>query len=816
MARPETLPQGFVIVVADESQAASASRPIFLASGANTWNPGDPDFQLSPRSDKRWQLVVEPGTFGENVEFKFTLGGWDTVETDADGQGVENRQFPAIDVSTIAAGEKPIIEFTIPRFQDGSEQFVIAEEYRPIRATGTVKRLQVAGGAGAAAGAMRDLLVWLPPGYSEDEARRYPVLYMLDGQHLYETRGTVAEWRLDETATGLITAGAVEPFIAVGIPSIPAARFAEYTPPEGGASVTYNGSRPMGDAFLAWMKTEAMPRVERAFRTKADPEHTAIGGASLGGLFALYASHAAADRFGMALIESPALAFRRGGADYSIMPWAAQAKNGPSRVFIGMGGAEHIDGSGFFDRDTKEHVKAAERLYEALSQRSEAALYIVDRHEHNESAWAERLAAALTHLFPPSSEASDDQSRALPTVPESADTVRIVVVDESGAASEARPIVMPGTHNNWNPGDPERRLGRVNGNTWTIDLPKPEVDAIEFKFALGSWDYVELDDAGNQIENRAIAPNDIAETAELRFVVPRFATPAPRDSRDFTDRSRPLDVTGRVERLAVFGGAGMANDAAFERDLLVWLPDAYDADRDPGYPVVFLLDGQNVFERPPGIPGEWHADETATALISAGSAEPFVIVAVPNSMANRAAEYIPPGLGKLRGVSPDGERFAVWLADVVVPRVREQFNITTDPTRTCIGGASLGGLMSVYAATTRPEVFGLVLIESCSMLGDGGRPILDHLSGLHASKAVDALPFRVAIGMGTHELGASTRDADRNERYVAWSLTLRDAFIRAGVPAPSVRLNVAEGHSHHEPAWAERFPDAITFLLAPR
>ncbi|MEM7755297.1 MAG: hypothetical protein AAF297_06645, partial [Planctomycetota bacterium] len=185
MVRPESLPQGFIVIVEDVNKSASASRPIIFASGANSWDPGDPEYALTPRSDTRWQYVFDGGQLGENVEFKFTLGGWATVELDENGQQIANRTFPDVDISGLAPGEKPVIELVVPQWNDGTQEYIIAFEYQSISATGTVRRLEVAGGAGLAAGSMRDLLVWTPPGYDapENAGRTYPVLYMMDGQN---------------------------------------------------------------------------------------------------------------------------------------------------------------------------------------------------------------------------------------------------------------------------------------------------------------------------------------------------------------------------------------------------------------------------------------------------------------------------------------------------------------------------------------------------------------------------------------------------------------------------------------------------------
>lgn len=400
MLSPETLPQGFVVIVTDANKQASASRPIYWASGKNSWNPGDNDYRLSPRSDGRWQIVFEGGTLGEDVEFKFTLGGWGSVETDPDGQDIPNRTFPDIEAGSFKAGERPVIELTVPKFRVGGEGHLIAAEYRPLEVTGTVKRLQVAGGAGSANGMMRDLLVWLPPHYEQQPDRAYPVLYMMDGQHIFQQHERApTEWGMDETATSLIAGGQIEPLIIVAIPNSGAARTEEYIPGSSAHGRQIFGKTPAGDDYIDWLAREVMPRVERAFRVRTGPANTGIGGASAGGLIALYAALERPDLFGIVLAESPAL--QLDAIDLDMVARARSSPRVPARLFIGMGGAEHLPGSGFYDSKTKRHIKAARALGEALQGRSEVEVVIVSDAEHNESAWADRVDRALIHLFPP-------------------------------------------------------------------------------------------------------------------------------------------------------------------------------------------------------------------------------------------------------------------------------------------------------------------------------------------------------------------------------------------------------------------------------
>ncbi len=400
MVSPETLPQGFVVIVTDAGKQASASRPIYWASGKNSWNPGDNDYKLSPRSDGRWQIVFEGGSLGENVEFKFTLGGWGSVETDPEGQDITNRTFPDVAVGSFKEGEKPVIELTVPKFRVGGEGHKIAPEYRPLEVTGTVKRLQVAGGAGSADGMMRDLLVWLPPHYDNHPDRAYPVLYMMDGQHIFQQHERApTEWGADETATSLIASGQIEPLMIVAIPNSGAARIEEYVPGSSADGRKIFGKTPAGDDYIEWMAREVMPRVERAFRVKAGPADTGIGGASAGGLIALHASLQRPDLFGRVLTESPAL--QLDAIDLDMVERTKASPRVPARVFIGMGGAEHLPGSGFYDTNTMRHVKASRALKQALEGRSSVILEIEPNAEHNERAWAGRLEQALVHLFPP-------------------------------------------------------------------------------------------------------------------------------------------------------------------------------------------------------------------------------------------------------------------------------------------------------------------------------------------------------------------------------------------------------------------------------
>ncbi len=836
MVRPESYPTGFILLVEDVSQGASASKPIHFASGANSWDPGDPEYRLEPRSDKRWQIVFEPNQLGDNVEFKFTLGGWESVELDAEGQQISNRQLPAIDASKLAPGEKPVIELVVPQWNDGSQEYVIAFEYRPLNVTGTVKRLEVSGGAGLADGSMRDLLVWLPPGYdrAENAERSYPVLYMMDGQNLFQDHAFIpSEWHADETAQALIEAQLAEPFIIVGVPHDGNDhRMTEYLPPNAAlpASMSDLQGKTAGDDQVRWLTSQVMPRVERAFRVKTDRLSTGVGGASAGGTFAIYAAMTAPERFGLVLAESPYLPAIR---DEAWSMWEQTVK-GDRRVFLGMGGREEIEGSEFFDPSTMEHVEAIQEAARFLGESlgSDVALSIVSRHGHTESAWAERFPMAVMHLFgvPTGGVAIDDadttrgeSARATPRAapPKMADPQRLeqgftlVMEDASGQVGDG-PVFFAGNLNNWNSEDPDRRLTKRSDGTWAIDIEPGEFSQrIEFKFTLGGWGRVEVNPDGSEISNRTLPMVDVSrlesgEKPVIRMVVPRFRTPedAAAIERDFDPTAQ---WTGDIRRVAVAGGGGRAHD--LERELLVWLPPGYEESGTRTYPVLYLLDGQNVFAGRPGLPDEWHADETATELVASGAIEPVVIVAVPNSGRYRGDEYLPFEVG-LSGTEPDGPGFLAWLTGTVMPAVEGRFRVDHARERTGIGGASLGGLFAAWAGVTEADRFGLLLIESCSRIGGADEKLRAAMVEAKASGAPS--PERVVIGMGDREVSRSPRDSELNAGYRGWARELGEAFLRFGVSEADLKVVIGEGQSHDERAWGERLGAALRFLYPAR
>ena len=244
------------------------------------------------------------------------------------------------------------------------------------------------------------------------------------------------------------------------------------------------------------------------------------------------------------------------------------------------------------------------------------------------------------------------------------------------------------------------------------------------------------------------------------------------------------------------------------RFLRVWLPPAYDDPANAGcrYPVLYLNDGQNLFEPSTSFTGvEWQVDETADRLIREGVIPPMIIVGIDNTGRDRVREYMP-----YRSLQPvilrvQGTRYPNFLIKEVMPFVARNYRVAVGPENTGLGGSSLGALVSLYTATVRPGVIGRLLLESPSLWASNRQLIKE-------SRQIRTWPERIFMAIGTAEAGQK----DRDQSAVDDVRELAAIFRRAGLDHKRFQLTVEEGATHHESAWARRFPQALAFLFGKR
>jgi enterochelin esterase-like enzyme len=267
----------------------------------------------------------------------------------------------------------------------------------------------------------------------------------------------------------------------------------------------------------------------------------------------------------------------------------------------------------------------------------------------------------------------------------------------------------------------------------------------------------------------------------------------------------PIPIAGGMLCFHEFRSEIMGNS----RLLRVWVPPGFDGSGATSYPVLYLNDGQNLFESLTAFAGEhWQVGETASRLIAENKIRPLVIVGIDNTK-NRAAEYIPYRSTDPRILRPKGKHYPDFLQHEVMPFIEDRYPVAGSPENTGLGGSSLGGLITLYTELAVPNVFGRLLIESPSLFV-AERKILE------AARRSQNWPSRVYLGMGTHEVGNREKDAKILGDLRELETILRQADFDELSEKHLLKVRVDDGATHSESAWAARFPEALEFLYSDR
>ena len=244
------------------------------------------------------------------------------------------------------------------------------------------------------------------------------------------------------------------------------------------------------------------------------------------------------------------------------------------------------------------------------------------------------------------------------------------------------------------------------------------------------------------------------------------------------------------------------------RDILVHLPAGALAS-GRRYPVLYMHDGQNLFDAATSFAGEWRVDETLADLMSEGLE--LIVVGIPNAGDRRSDEYTPyRGRGEDGSEGGDGRAYMRFVVETVKPLVDAAFPTLTDRGATGIMGSSDGALISLWATVEHGATFGLVGAMSAEVAGGQAR-MLGRL------RRLAILPERVYIDVGGLE--GSPRSPDPDERrwaaaYPRDALRIRDALLSAGMREPDqLRFVFDPVGRHREADWARRLPDALRFLF---
>jgi enterochelin esterase-like enzyme len=240
--------------------------------------------------------------------------------------------------------------------------------------------------------AERRITVWLSPGVRAD--RRSPVLYLNDGQNLFEPARAFGgvTWGVADTAAALVARGLIPPIVIVGIDHGELRRAREYLPVEDARNPL--ARRPLATKYAEFVVSELMPRIQRIFPVARGPSQTGFGGSSYGAVAALYTAMQYPGVFGRLLIESPSLYVGRG----YLLRQARVQKRWPQRVYVGVG-TEETQRRDWNEETVSNVTTLVEQLRKAGLGPRRLRMVVETGARHSEEAWARRLSDALQFLF---------------------------------------------------------------------------------------------------------------------------------------------------------------------------------------------------------------------------------------------------------------------------------------------------------------------------------------------------------------------------------------------------------------------------------
>ena len=339
---------------------------LYIAGSFNGWNPGDAAHVMQKNGDDLWEITLNGFSNGETIGYKFTRGSWETVEKGPNGEEIDDRSF------TFGNGES--VDVKIYNWADNggggggstaAENVIIMDENFYIPQLDRYRRIWL----------------YLPPDYEQSQ-ENYPVLYMHDGQNLFdENTSFMGEWEVDETLNDLEGQGYRVP-IVVGIDNDGQHRANEYLP-----WYNPNFAGGEGDEYMAFIVETLKPYIDNNYRTLTERDNTGIMGSSLGGVISLYGAMKYQDVFSKCGPFSPAY-----WANYDSI-WPFLAETGYEQEIRFYQNCGENEGGQYIDRMYEMEDTLNTLGYQHVSSK------VIEGGDHNEATWAGDFEAAYLYLF---------------------------------------------------------------------------------------------------------------------------------------------------------------------------------------------------------------------------------------------------------------------------------------------------------------------------------------------------------------------------------------------------------------------------------
>ena len=364
-------------------------------------------------------------------------------------------------------------------------------------------------------------------------------------------------------------------------------------------------------------------------------------------------------------------------------------------------------------------------------------------------------------------------------------TLRLTAVPANTPANAT--IYVAGTFNSWNPGSAAHALTyNAADGSYAITLPASVVGTIEYKFTRGTWAMVETTAANGPVPNRSYTIGSSPATVPHQVL----------NWQDLAGGNPGGGTSTAAANVSVISTAFAMPQLNRTRRVWLYLPPGY-ATSGRRYPVLYLQDGQNVFDASTSFAGEWGVDEALNQLQASGQDPTGCIVVAVDNGPQRLNEYSPwnnPSYG-----GGQGDLYLDFLVQTLKPYIDANYRTLADRANTGIGGSSMGALIATYAALREPTVFGKV--------------------GVFSPAYWFAYP-QLAAYAHQHPANPNTRfyfvsGTTESPAMVPQMAALRDSLQRGGVPAANLNFNLRTDGQHAEWFWRREFPAAYSWLYAP-
>jgi len=363
-------------------------------------------------------------------------------------------------------------------------------------------------------------------------------------------------------------------------------------------------------------------------------------------------------------------------------------------------------------------------------------------------------------------------------------TFKITAVPANTPANAT--LYMAGNFNGWNPGSAAHALTfNAADRSYEITLPSG-TGTIEYKFTRGSWAAVETNASNGQVPNRTYTFGTGPATV-LHQVL---------NWEDLAGGNPGSGQSTAAANVSIISTAFAMPQLNRTRRVWLYLPPGY-ATSGRRYPVLYLQDGQNVFDNATAFAGEWGVDEALNALAANGQDPTGCIVVAVDNGPNRLDEYSPWNNPQYGG--GQGNLYVDFLVQTLKPYIDANYRTLPGRENTGIGGSSMGALIATYAALREPAVFGKVGVFSPAYWF-AAQPLFQYV---HQHPAHPNTRFYFVSG------------TTESSTMVPQMAAMRDSLLRGGVPAANLNFNTRTDGQHAEWFWRREFPTAYSWLYAP-